>query len=125
MIVAVGVLAGRVRGNHNLAAPLGQPVSEPPGIVSPVSDQLARCGDTVQQGRSADQIVDLAWSDDEGDGPANGVGYGMNFGRPSAARSADGVGEVPPFAPAAERCALMWVESTAVVLTARLVPVRA
>ena len=119
------MLAGRVRGNDDLAATLSQPVSEPPGIIGSVGDQLAGRGDAVQQGGHTNQIVDLSWGDDESDGPANGVGYGMNFGRPSAARSADGVGEVPPFAPAAERCALIWVESTAVVLTARLVPVRA
>ena len=66
----------------------------------------------------------LAGRHDEGQGPAKGVGYGMNLSRPSAARSPDGLGEVPPFAPAAERCALTWVESIAVVLTKPLDPLK-
>jgi hypothetical protein len=67
----------------------------------------------------------LSWRDRQGNGTAERIGYGMNFSRPSAARSTDGLSEVPPFAPAAERCALMWVESTAVVETTTLFPVRA
>jgi hypothetical protein len=40
----------------------------------------------------------------------------MNLGRPSAARSPDRVGELPPFVPLAERCALTDVLSALVVL---------
>ena len=48
----------------------------------------------------------------EGDGAAEIIGQGVDFRRPSAARGANGVIKSPPFAPAAERCALTWVEST-------------
>ncbi len=68
----------------------------------------------------------LSWREREGYGAGQRIGYGMNFSRPSAARSTDCLFEVPPFfAPAAERCTLMWVESTAVVDTTKLLPVRA
>ena len=57
----------------------------------------------------------LARGQAERDGASEVIGQGVNLGRPSAARSADGVGEVPPFAPAAERCALTDVLSALVV----------
>lgn len=119
------MLARRIGRDDSLAAALGEPVSELGGIVGPVGDQAPRGGNALQEGRRADQIVGLAGGESEGKGAAGGVGYGMNFGRPSAARSPDGVFEVPPFAPAAERWALTWVESTAVVLMMPLDPLRA
>jgi hypothetical protein len=69
--------------------------------------------------------VDIAGGQGKGDRTAVLIGQGVNLSRPSAARSADGVPEVPPFAPAAERCALTWVESTAAAPITPLEPVRA
>jgi len=119
------MLAGWIGRDDRLAAALGQPIAELAGVVGTVGDQLPRRGDAPEQRRHADQIVGLPGGEAEGQRPSGMIGYGVNFGRPSAARSADGVLEVPPFAPAAERCALMWVESTAVVLTTPLEPLRA
>ncbi len=110
--------------DDGLAAAFGEPISQAPGVIGPVTDQALRRGNAPEQGGRASQIMGLPGRHGERQGPAEGVGYGMNFGRPSAARSADGVLEVPPFAPAAERCALTWVESTAVVLTTPLEPLR-
>ena len=119
------MLAGRVRRDDGLATPLGQPNPQLASIICAVCDQLPRGWDTFQERSRADQIVGLTRRDRESQWPPCVIGYGMNFGRPSAARSADGVFEVPPFAPAAERCALMWVESTAVLPTTPLDPLRA
>ncbi len=119
------VFAGWIWWNDGLASSLGQPVPELSGIVGAIGDQLAGCWDAPQQGRSAVQIVGLPRRHCEGERPAGMVGYGVNFGRPSAARSPDGLFEGPPFAPAAERCALTCVESTAVMLTTPLDPLRA
>lgn len=119
------MFAGRIGRDDGLAASFGQPVPEFAGIVGPVGDQLAGCGDASEERRQANQIVGLPGRYGEGQRPPDMISYGVNFSRPSAARSADGVLEVPPFAPAAERCALMWVESTAVVLMTPLDPLRA
>jgi hypothetical protein len=118
------MLAGGIGRNDGLAAALGQPIAQLAGVVGTVGDQLSGCRDALHQRRRADQIMGLSGRDGEGQRPAGVVGYGVNFGRPSAARAADGLLEVPPFAPAAERCALTWVESTAVVLTTPLDPLR-
>ena len=56
--------------------------------------------------------------------PASSV-KGVDLGRLPAARTADGVVERPPFAPAAERWALMWVESMAADPYMPVEPVRA
>ena len=119
------MLAGWIGRDDRFAASLRQPIAEFAGIVGPIGDQPPGCGDAPQKGRNADQIVDLAGGEYESQGTARVIGQGMNFGRPSAARSADGVREVPPFAPAAERCAVTCVESTAVVLMTPLDPVSA
>jgi hypothetical protein len=119
------MLAGRIGRNDGLAAALSQPIAQLASVVGTVCDQLPGCGDALHQRRRSDQIVGLPGRDGEGQRPTGVVAYGVNFGRPSAARSADGLLEVPPFAPATERCALTWVESTAVVLTTPLDPLRA
>lgn len=119
------MFAGRIGRDDSLAVSFCQPVPEFAGIVGPVGDQLPGCGDASEERPQTDQIVGLPGRNGEGQWPPDMISYGMNFGRPAAARSADGVLEVPPFAPAAERCALMWVESTAVVLITPLDPLRA
>lgn len=125
----MGVFACWIWRNDSLATALSQPVPQPSGVVSSVGNELTRCWDASEECSSAIQVVGLAGRHDKGQRPADLVGYVVNFGRPSAARSADGLLEVPPFAPAAERWALMWVESTAaltrVVLTTPLDPLRA
>jgi len=119
------VLACRIGRDDGLASALGQPVAELAGVVGPIGDQASRRGYAPEQGGYPDQIMGLPGGHGEGQRPAKIVGYGVNFGRPSAARSADGLLEGPPFAPAAERCALTWVESTAVVLITPLEPLKA
>ncbi len=119
------MLAGWVGWDDGLTATLGQPVAELSGIVGSICDQAPGCRDAFQKCCHSMEIVGLPRGHDEGQRAAGIVGYGVNFGRPSAARSTDGLLKVPPFAPDAERCALMWVESTAVVLTTPLDPLRA
>ena len=116
--------AGRIGRDDGLAAALSEPATQLGRVVGPVGDQALGRWDSPEQFGCPDQFVGLPWRHSEGQGAAGGIGYGVNFGRPSAARSADGLLEVPPFAPAAERCALTWVASTAVVLTTPLEPLR-
>ena len=119
-IEAVRVLSGRIWWNDGLATAVGQPVAEPSGVIGTIRDQPFRGRHEGKQGCCPIQVMGLPCGQGEGEWPADRVGQGVNFSRPSAARPADGLLEVPPFAPAAERCALMWVLSTAVVLTTPL-----
>lgn len=119
------MLSGWVWRDNRLTSPFGQPVTKLFGIIGPIGQEPFWDWDALKKHGRADQIMRLSWCDREGDGTAQRIGYGMNFSRPSAARSTDSVFELPPFAPAAERCALMWAESTAVVDTTTLLPVRA
>lgn len=119
------MLACWIGRDDGFAFSLGQPVPQFAGVIGAIGDEPLWDGYPPEQWRYPDQIVGLSGRHGEGQGAAKTIGYGMNFGRPSAARSTDGLFEVPPFAPAAERCALTWVESTAVVLITPLDPLRA
>lgn len=125
MIIGVGRFACGVWRDNRFAAPLRQPVSKPAGIIGAICEQFARSGYACQQGLGTSQIMSLPGRESYRERAPVLVRQRMNLGRPSAARSSDGVCEIPPFAPAAERCALTWVESTAVVLITPLDPVRA
>ena len=124
-VVMVRMLARRVRRDHRLASPCCQPVAQPFGIIGAVCDEPARCWNDRQQHLGTSQVVGLSGRDGERHGPAGLVGYGVNLSRPSAARSSDGLDEVPPFAPAAERCALMCVLSAEAPVTTPLCPLSA
>jgi hypothetical protein len=73
------------------------------GVIGSIGKEPSWCWNAAKKGGGADQLVRLTWRDRKGERAPGLVGYGVNLGRPSAARSADGVLEVPPFAPAAER----------------------
>ena len=118
------VLARWVGRDDGLTAPLGEPVAQATGIVGPIGDQGLGCGNASQQSLGACEVMDLPGGDGEGPRAAVFVGYGVNLGRPSAARSSDGIVEGPPFAPAAERWALMCVESTEAAPPMPLEPLR-
>ncbi len=120
-----GVLAGWIGWNDGLAATRGEPIAQLAGIVGPIGDQPSGQRGAPQECSSADQVVGVARRDRKGDGAAVLVCYRVNLGRPSAARASDGMGEGPPFAPAAERCALTWVESIAADETTPLDPLSA
>jgi hypothetical protein len=109
------VFAGRVWRDDGLAAALRQPVAQPAGIVGAVGEQAARGRDAGQKLRHTGQVMRLAGRQAERDGASDIVGQGVNLGRPSAARSPDGLRELPPFPPEAERCALTEVLSALVV----------
>lgn len=118
------MLAGRVGRDDDIAPALCQPFAQLSGIVGAVGDQARGGRHPAQNLAEADQIMGLARSEAERQGAAPVIRQGVNLGRPSAARSSDGVGIVPPFAPAAERWALMCVLSADVVPMTPLEPVR-
>ncbi len=119
------VLSGWVRRDDGFDRALGQPVSQAIGIISSISQQLARQRHRWQQIACGGQVVAVARCDQECDGAAPILGQRVDFGGASAARSADRLREVPPFAPAAERWALMCVESIDIVPIRPVEPVSA
>lgn len=116
------MLARRVGRDDRFTSSLSQPVAKCLGIVGPFGNQAVWHARLFQKLSSTRKIVGVSRGQSKCKGPAHLIRQGMNFSRPSAPRSADGLCKVPPFAPDAERCALMWVESTAVVETMPLDP---
>ena len=64
---------------------------------------MAHC----EQATRSDEVMDVAGRDQQDIWAADIIGQRVDFRRLSAARATDGVVEGPPFAPAAERWALM------------------
>jgi hypothetical protein len=64
---------------------------------------MAHC----EQATHSDEVVDVTGRDQQDMGAADIIGQRVDFGRLTAARATDGVVKGPPFAPAAERWALM------------------
>lgn len=110
-VVCVRVLAGRVGRDDRLAAVLGKPVAQGSCIIGTVGEQaVGRSGDGQQIARTA-QIVGIARRQHQSARPPQLVGQRVNLGGTSASGSADSLRQRPPFAPAAERCALMCMLS--------------
>ena len=103
----MGVLSCRVGRDDGLASAFLQPVPKSFGIICSVGDETLRHGNVLHEQSSAGQIMSLPGCEGERKRAAGSIGQGVNFSRPSAPRSADGLCKVPPFAPDAERCALM------------------
>lgn len=85
------------------------------GIISTVRKQAPERAYGTDQISGDGDVVDVAGGEQQDPGPALGVGQSVELGRAPAARAADALAEVPPFAPAAERWALTWVLSIATV----------
>lgn len=114
------MLARWVRWDDGLCAVLLQPIAQRSRVVGTVREQSAMRPHDVEDSPRAGQIMNVARRKRESDRPAEVVGQGVDFRRAPAARGANCMMMSPPFAPAAERCALMWVESTLPVKTTDL-----
>lgn len=80
-------------------------------VIALVAVQKTDGGHSVQQRLGGDAIRDVAAGQVEGDGTAVQVYEGVDFGGASAARTADGLGALPPLPPDALRCAFTAVLS--------------
>ncbi len=101
------MLSSRVRRDDSFAAMALEPAAQARGIVSLVSDKPLRWADAGQELRGCGDVGNVAGGQKKGDRPPRRVGEGVDLRRAPTARAADGVAEGPPFAPAAERWALM------------------
>jgi len=111
-VVGMRVLARGIRRNDWLCSSRCKPVAQARRIIGAVGQQLAARTAYSEQRPDTGEIVDISGCQDEGDGAAKIIAQRVDFRRSPAARGANGVMISPPFAPAAERWTLMWVEST-------------
>ena len=82
------------------------------GVIPSISDEPSDGPSGIDQGSGQTDVVGVATAEQQDAGAASIVGQPMQLGGSSAARAAYCLEEVPPFAPAAERCALTCVAST-------------
>ncbi|MDF2811205.1 MAG: hypothetical protein K0S56_2236, partial [Microvirga sp.] len=103
---------------------LGEPATQARCVIGSIGQQLMAGSANGEKRPGATEVMGVSRRQDECDGPAPIIAQRVDFGRPPAARGANGMMTSPPFAPAAERWTLMWVESTAPINTP-VEPVRA
>ena len=85
------------------------------GVVSAVGDEPTDRPGKIEKSSGDSDVVDVARGQQQNARAPLLIGQRVELARPPAARMADGLEERPPFPPAAERCALMWVLSIAAV----------
>ena len=88
---------------------------EAQGMKALILDLRGNPGGLLDQGTCHGHVVDVAGRQHEQARPALSVGQSVQLTGATPAGDAYGLAEGPPFAPPAERCALMWVASMATV----------
>ena len=101
------MLSGWIWWDHRLDPSLREFLTQTIGVIGPVGENCLGLMAHCQQTTDPDEVMDVAGRDQQDMGAADIIGQGVDFCRLSAARAAEGVVEGPPFAPAAERWALM------------------
>ena len=91
--------------NNSLDATGFEPVTQAVRVISFICDQVFRQRDGTQQRHGHADVGNVAGRQREGDRPAAIIGQTMDFRGATAARAPDRLRPLPPFAPAAERCA--------------------
>lgn len=106
-VIAMWVLAGRIWRDDSLDPPLCEFLAQASGVVGSVGDDTLWSMPHSEQTAGSVEVVDVSSRDQQGIWTPDLIGQRVDFGRLPAARAADGIVEGPPFAPAAERWALM------------------
>lgn len=100
------MFARRIGRDHRLGPARRKPIAQRSGVIGAIGKQFAARTTNVQQSACTGEVMGVAGRKRESDRPTGIVGQRVDFRRPSPARGANGVMMSPPFAPAAERCAL-------------------
>ncbi len=115
-----------VEGDDHLGALGGDGGTDGIGVVAAIGNEpIEAPGGRLDQLRRHGHVVDVAGREHQQARPALGIGQSVELAGAAAARDAYGLRESPPFAPPAERCALMCVASMATVPHTPLWPVSA
>ena len=111
LVEAERLLAVGLVGNDGLGAAILQPLSERRAVISLVAEKLRGRLDATNQALGGWAIVRLATGQQEGKKAAFSICECVDLRVAPSARAANRLFLLPPFPPAAERCALMCVES--------------
>jgi hypothetical protein len=103
----MGMLAGRIGRDDGSDPSLREFLAQAVGVIGPVGKNPFGSMAHSEQATHSDKVVDVAGRDQQDMRTADIIGQRVDFRRLSAAGAADGIVEGPPFAPAAERWALM------------------
>ena len=117
VLVSDGIERARIAGaclgrNDRLTALQGEEIVHVGSTIGFVTDQPSRGQHQSQEGAGTNNIVHVAGGQQHRVEPTDGIAERVDFGGPPAARAADRLILLPPFAPAAERCARTVVLST-------------
>ena len=96
-VVLDGPLARAPSRDAGPGSPVQQGLAEPVGIIASVRDQPVGPWQSVEQGKRAGVVADLARGQEEPDGPSIPVGDGVELGVEPALRAADETPTRPPF----------------------------
>jgi hypothetical protein len=77
------------------------------GVVGTVCEEALEAPDPAEQGAREADIVDVAGRQEQDMGSATDIAQGVELARFAPARLTERLEVGPPFAPPAERCALM------------------
>jgi hypothetical protein len=110
-VVRDGIAPGDCGRNDGLDPALDEQSAEVVGVVASIGNEPSErpCG-IDQVGGQAD-VIGIAATEQQNPRASLVVGQSVQLCGSSAARAAYPLEEVPPFAPAAQRCALTWVAS--------------
>src|SRR5512143_1310879 len=95
------------------------------GVIALVGQQSSEWSCGLDQRLGHVDVIDVSGAEQQHTGASIVVDQAVDLGRSAATRAAYGLCEGPPFAPAAERCALTWVASIAAPSKMPLWPVNA
>ena len=101
------MFTGRIWRDDRFDPPQREFLAQASGIIGSVGDYAFRPMTHGEQAAASVQVVNVPGRDQQSMWASNIVGQRVDFGRLSPTRAADGVVEGPPFAPDAERWALM------------------
>ena len=110
-VEAEGLYAVRLVRNDGLGASLLQPLAQFRAVVGPIADEFLGRVDPTDQARGRRAVVRLASGQQDGKKTALSICECVDFRVAPAARAANRLSLLPPFPPAAERCALTCVLS--------------
>jgi len=106
-VIAMRMFAGGVWRDDNLDPPPGEHLPQTPSVIGAIGEKPLGLMSHRQQAARSLEIVDVSGRDQQGMRAADLIGQRADFGRLPTARATNSVVEGPPFAPAAERWALM------------------
>ena len=124
LLVAVGIVGNRqlsvlASWDARLDATVAECFPEPVAVIASVGDQDVGVGQGGQHGRGSAVVADLAFGEQQDQGPALAVADGVQLGVQAALGASDAAGNSPFLSRLeAVRCAFRWVASIITVSVA-------